>query len=276
MFWTRFTKRMAMLAGLLYRDRSGQVVEQFLERLTRRGLGGLVLQIIKRMYDALPAERRAEWIERMTKDDDVTVRRAAVRDLALQLLWLPQTAAPYMAKLRAWLKNVTPGKRPRTYVAGMAFPAILFDEGEKASADPDDATSPLLTCLNSPSGSGETVKACCKLALEQEGFGQAAAEFVVRNQTITQDRGSFALASALFKCALALPKAAEEIAFELVESAFKPLQMRDQDRVRFWWKDFADQCAERAIGMPGHSEQENRLRESLIRHYEVANSLKRC
>ena len=240
-FWARFTERMATLAGLLYRDRSGQVVEQFLERLTRHGLGELVLRIVRRMGDAMSGEKRLDWIERMIKDNDSDVRAAAVRELALQILWYPRTVSASLAKLRTWLQTQRQEGTSRTCDAAVAFPAFMFDEAENNSFDPAQGTSPLLTSLKSAADDDQTVKDFCKMAMEEEHFGQVSGRFLL-SELPSENQPSFAIALALYQSALALPDAELGLAFELMDSAFKPLRASDQHSVRFWWQEFADQC----------------------------------
>ncbi len=272
-FWARFTERMAMLAGLLYRDRSGQVVEQFLERLTRHGLGDLVLRIVRRMGDAMPGEKRLDWIERMIKNNDSDVRAAAVRELALQILWYPQTARASVARLSTWLETPRQEGTTRTSDAAVAFPAFLFDEAENKFFDPARGTSPLLASLKSASSGDQTVKDFCKMAMEEERFGQIAGHFLLSEQIPSEEQSPFAIALALYQSALALPDAELGVAFELMDSAFKPLLASDQHRVRFWWQEFADQCRKTAEGTDRDSPEGRRRRESLNRNYEVVKSL---
>lgn len=272
-FWARFTERMAMLAGLLYQDRSGQVVEQFLERLTRHGLGGLVLRIVRRMGDAMPGEKRLDWIERMIKSNDSDVRAAAVRELALQILWYPQTAGASLARLSTWLETPRQEGTTRTSDAAVAFPAFLFDEAENKFFDPARGTSPLLASLKSATDGEQTVKDFCKVAMEEERFGEVAGRFLLSEQIPSEDQPFFAIALALYQCALALPDAELGVAFELMDSAFKSLLASDQHRVRFWWQEFADQCRKTEEGIDRDSPEGRRRRESLNRSYEIAKSL---
>lgn len=272
-FWARFTERMAMLAGLLYQDRSGQVVEQFLERLTRHGLGELVLRIVRGMGDAIPSEKRLDWIERMIKNNESDVRCAAVRELALQVLWYPHTAGPSLAKLRTWLETSRREGTSRTFDAAVAFPAFLFDEAENKSFDPAQNTSPLLTSLKSTANGEQTVKDFCKVAMEEKRFGQVAGRFLLSEQIPSEDQPFFAIALALYQSALALPDAEQSVALELMDSAFKPLQTRGQHGVRFWWKEFADQCRATERDIDRDSSEGRRRREGLNRRYEIAKTL---
>jgi hypothetical protein len=272
-FWARFTERMAMLAGLLYRDRSDQVVEQFLERLTRHGLGELVLKILRRMGDAIPGEKRLEWIERMIKDNDSDIRESAVRELALQILWYPHAAGLCLAKLGTWLRTPRQEGTSRTLDAAIVFPAFLFDEAEEKAFDPVHGTSPLLNSLKSAANGERTVKEFCMIAMEEERFGQLAGRFLLSDQIPSEEQPSFALALAIYQSALALPDAKQEIAFELKNSAFKPLKISEQNRVRGWWKEFAEQCRNTERGLDRNSSESRRRRESLNRRYEVAKTL---
>jgi hypothetical protein len=272
-FWARFTERMARLTGLLYQDRSGQVVEQFLERLTRHRLGELVLQIVGRMGDALSGEKRLDWIERMIKDNDSDVRAAAVRELAWQVLRHPDAAGQSLAKLRTWLETSRQEGTSRTFEAAVAFPAFLFDIAENKSFDPGQGTSPLLTALESATDDEQTVKDFCKAAMEEERFGRVAGRFLLSEEIPSEDQPFFAIALAIYQSALALPDAQQGVALELIDSAFKPLETRGQHHVRSWWKEFADQCAKTEKGINRDSPEGRRHRESLNRRYEIAKTL---
>ena len=111
------------------------------------------------------------------------------------------------------------------------------------------------------------------IAMEEERFGQLAGRFLLSDQIPSEERPSFALALAIYQSALALPDAKQEIAFELKNSAFKPLKISEQNRVRGWWKEFAEQCRNTERGIDRNSSESRRRRESLNRRYEVAKTL---
>jgi hypothetical protein len=272
-FWSRFAERLAVLASRLYRDRSDKVVEQFFERLARQDLGELVLQILRRIGNAVPHANRLDWIERIAKSNDLDLRGVAVQEIALQILWYPDTAGAFLPRLRGWLDKPDQEKLSPIFNAAVAFPAFLFDAAASKSIDPMREDSPLLTSLRSAADDRQTIHDYCKLALAKEEFGRIAGDFLLSEHIDAEEQPAFAVALALYQSALALPDSEHAITHEFLESAFKPLPLRSQNAVRHWWRQFAEQCRTMKAGIPSDSPDRSRHRESLNRRCEIARML---
>ncbi|HEV2805020.1 MAG TPA: hypothetical protein VGW57_08840 [Chthoniobacterales bacterium] len=272
-FWSRFAERIAMLAGLLYRDRSEKVVDQFFDRLARQDLGELVLQILRRMGNAVPNEKRLEWIERMAKNNDSVIRAAAVKEMAWQILWHPDAASAFLPKLRSWLDRRDQEKLSPIFNAAVALPAFLFDAAARKSIDSTREDSPLLASLRWAAEDGQTVKDYCQIALANEEFGRIAGDFLHSQHMTAEEEPAFAVALAVYQSALALPDSEHAIPIEFLESAFQPLSLRGQNAVRHWWKEFAEQCRTMKASIPSDSPDRSRHRESLNRRCEIARML---
>jgi hypothetical protein len=272
-FWSRFAERMAVLASRLYRDRSDKVVEQFFERLARQNLGELVLQILRRIGNAVPHANRLDWIERMAKSKDLDLRGVAMQELALQILWYLDAAGTFLPRLRSWLDKTDQEKLSPTFSAAVALPAFLFDAAASKPIDPTRESSPLLISLRSGADDGQTVQDYCKLALAKEEFGRIAGDFLLSEHIDAEEQPAFAVALALYQSALALPDSEHAITHQFLECAFQPLPLRGQNAVRHWWKEFAEQCRTMKGSIPSDSPDRSQHRESLNRRWEIARML---
>ncbi len=271
-FWSRFANRMAVLCGNLWRDGSDQIVTRFFERLSQRQLHELILDIIDRMGEAMPAEARLGWIERILNSGDTSARAAAVCDLAWKILSTPSAASPYLEAFSHWASQPPVDGRSMKYEAGLALPMRLFQIGSQRKFDPEGATSPLLTLLQLPLPAGGTVLDYCQAAVAQPLYRKVASTHLVLEQPDEEEREFMALALSLFQCADGLPNGAQESALRLARAAVTPLKLSEQNRVGAHWKGLAEYCMK---NMPRSTAPapELRRRAELGRSLNLVNAL---
>lgn len=271
-FWARFAERMGSLCGALFRGGSHVIVTNFFERMSLSGLHELLLQVIARMGDSLPAPERLKWAERVLLKGDQDARLLVARDLAVQLLWYPERAGPYLERLGLWLEEPVTPDRSLKREAALGTVVRLFSEASRKAFDPAQESSPLLEALPSATAKAGSLAEFCEKALGHREFPVVAAMHLPPSDASPAERPSLAVAVSLYQCAMALPPAAVDQARAMARAALGPLGQTERNRVAGWWKRWADD-ARKQMPWSLAAGKESRRREEMMRREQVLGAL---
>ena len=274
--WKTFVEGVEKLGNVLIARNSARVLEEFFERLIRRDLEDVLLQIIHRMGENLSAEIGGKYIEEIVKRSRQEAREWAISELAYFISWFPRNAAPLLERLQRWATPSGDGTISELQDAAIVFPAYLFDFTAYRTFDANGATSPLMDALQITAGS-QTLADICSASLARPEYPERAGYHYFRAlEEDIKERGYLALAVTLLWAAMAFPDAEIGKAFLLSKSALAGKKMSERIQVSQYWRQIADHSREMRRQLPRDGTPlEARRKADWERQYELAKALMR-